>query len=137
MLQVRAGADLAGLCVLVVEDEADTLELFQSVLGSARADVRAVSSTRAALDELVLRLPHVLIADIGLPEQDGYSLIRCVRGLAPESGGTTPAIAITAYARDDDRQRALDAGYDAHVTKPVDPDVVCRTVAMLAGRAVR
>jgi CheY-like chemotaxis protein len=82
-------------------------------------------------------MPDVLVSDIGMPSQDGYQLIRLVRTLGAEAGGSVPAIALTAYGRDVDRERALEAGYQAHIAKPVMPDALTREVAGLAaGRSV-
>ena len=81
--------------------------------------------------------PDLLLSDIGMPERDGYQLIRDVRELLPEHGGNTPAIALTAFARSDDRTRAMLAGYQVHMSKPIEPYDLLATVASLAGRMVR
>jgi CheY-like chemotaxis protein len=85
---------------------------------------------------LKLWKPDILMSDIGMPDEDGYSLIRKVRSLSAESGGRTPAAALTAYARDDDRDQALAAGFQMHVAKPIGSKELIATVASLAGRAV-
>jgi CheY-like chemotaxis protein len=78
-------------------------------------------------------MPDVLVSDIGMPNQDGYQLIRLVRTLAADAGGAVPAVALTAYGRDIDRERALEAGYQAHIAKPVMPEALTRQVAGLVG----
>jgi CheY-like chemotaxis protein len=111
---------LRGLRVLVVDDEFDARALVTTMLERSGAHVLAVSSTREALDSMQTWKPDVLIADIGMPIEDGYSLIRKVRALPSDSGGQTPALALTAYARTEDRIRALSEGYQVHLAKPVD-----------------
>jgi CheY-like chemotaxis protein len=111
---------LNGLRVLVVDDEFDARALLTTMLEGSGAQVLAVSSTSEALDSMESWKPDVLIADIGMPVEDGYSLIRRVRALPHERGGQTPALALTAYARTEDRSRALSAGYQVHLAKPVD-----------------
>jgi signal transduction histidine kinase/CheY-like chemotaxis protein len=128
---------LEGLKVLAVDDEPDARELLSIVLTQCGAEVRAVSSAREALNTIQEWAPNVLISDIGIPLEDGYSLIRKIRALPPELGGNVPAAALTAYARSEDRIRALAAGYQTHVAKPVDPSELVAVVASLAGRAGR
>jgi len=111
---------LRGLRVLVVDDEFDARTLLTTMLEGSGAHVRAVSSAREALDSMLAWKPDVLIADIGMPVEDGYSLIKKVRALPREEGGHTPALAVTAYARTEDRIRALSEGYQVHLAKPVD-----------------
>ena len=111
---------LRGLRVGVVDDEFDARALLTTMLEGSGAHVRAVSSTGEALDSMQAWKPDVLIADIGMPVEDGYSLIRKVRALPLEQGGHTPALALTAYARTEDRIRALSEGYQVHLAKPVD-----------------
>jgi signal transduction histidine kinase len=125
---------LAGVRVLVVEDETDTRELLVVALQQCGAEVTAFGSVPEALAELDRALPHVLLSDIGVPGEDGYSLIRKVRARGPGLGGDLPAAALTAYARAEDRQRALDAGYQTHLAKPVDPAELIAAVGRLAGR---
>jgi PAS domain S-box-containing protein len=122
------GADLRGLRVLVVEDEGDTRDILDVLLRESGADVVAVADADTALRALQSRPPDVLISDIGMPEVDGYDLIRQVRRLSPESGGRTPAIALTAFAHGSDHREALRAGYDRHLAKPVDAVTLTRTV---------
>ncbi len=120
--------------VLVVDDEADARELLQAVLAQCGAEVRAVGSVQAAMEELRQWRPDVLISDIGMPGEDGYQLIRQVRALSHKEGGSIPAAALTAYARSEDRLRALKAGFQTHVAKPVEPAELVAVVASLAGK---
>jgi signal transduction histidine kinase len=127
---------LDGVRVLVVEDEEDTRELLVRALERSGAEVEAAASVAEAFTLLDRRLPDVLVSDIGMPEEDGYSLIRKLRARGPERGGILPAAALTAYARSEDRVQALQAGFHTHIAKPVDPyELVC-LVARLVGRAV-
>ena len=125
---------LAGVRVVVVEDEADTRELLSLSLQQCGAEVAAFGSVPEALASFDLAVPDVLLSDIGVPGEDGYSLIRKVRMREPALGGKVPAAALTAYARAEDRLRALEAGYQTHLAKPVDPSELIATVARLAGR---
>ena len=125
---------LAGLHVLVVDDEADTRELLVTALEQCGARVTAVPNVPDALASLDRMLPDVLLSDIGVPGEDGYSLIRKLRARSAELGGNVPAAALTAYARSEDRIRALSAGFQAHLAKPIDPAEVVATIAALAGR---
>lgn len=125
---------LKGIRVLVVEDEEDTRELVVTALQQCGAEVAAVDSVPAALEAFDGALPDVLVSDIGLPDEDGYSLIHKVRSRSPADGGHVPAAALTAYARAEDRRRALEAGFQTHLAKPLDPSVLVATVASLAGR---
>jgi PAS domain S-box-containing protein len=116
--------ELAGVCVLVVDDEADTREMLAVVLGQCEADVHTAASADEALAVLDGRdgwRPDLLVSDIGMPEEDGYSLIKKVRQRPTERGGGIPAVALTAYARLEDRMQALAAGFQMHVAKPVEP----------------
>lgn len=116
----RHPASLEGLRVLVVDDEFDARTLLTTMLERCEAQVIAVSSSREALESIETWKPDVMIADIGMPVEDGYGLIRKVRALPNERGGETPALALTAYARTEDRARALAEGYQMHLAKPVD-----------------
>ena len=111
---------LKGLRILVVDDEADTRELLKQGLEYCGAKVTVLGSAAEALDTLMVKVPDVLISDIGMPGIDGYDLIRQVRGLPSNRGGRVPAIALTAYTRTEDRLQSLRAGYDMHVPKPVE-----------------
>jgi len=130
-----AGSDhpsLAGLSLLVVDDEPDSRELIAQVLTMCDARVTAVGTALDALSAIAVAKFDLLLSDIGLPTMDGYELIHRVRALAPERGGKTPAIAVTAFARTEDRTRALRAGYQSHIAKPVEPTELTALVASLA-----
>ena len=113
--------DLAGFHVLVVDDESDTRDLLREVLEHCGAEVRDASSSEQALELLQSWTPDVIVSDIGMPGEDGYTFIRRVREWERESGQRIPAVALTAYARSEDRVRALLAGYQVHVAKPIEP----------------
>ena len=113
--------NLTGRRILVVDDEADACELLTTILGRAGAEVVAAASAAEALTTLRRWRPDVLISDIGMPGDDGFALIRKIRALPPDEGGHVRALALTAYARSEDRVRALEAGFQTHVAKPVDP----------------
>jgi PAS domain S-box-containing protein len=123
---------LQGLYVLVVDDEADTRDLLYVILQKYGAEVALASSAAEAFEEILRRPPNILISDIGMPEEDGYSLISKIRALAPEMGGNIPAMALTAYARNEDRERALLAGFQLHIPKPIEPSKLVEDVARLA-----
>ena len=132
---LTAGASIAGLRILVVDDDPSAIELIREVLLQAGCDVRG---SRTSDDEVLRTLaewrPDVLISDIEMPGQDGYTLIRKVRALHPEKGGKTPAIPLTAFSRAEDRIRSLRAGFNVQVSKPVDPGELQAIIASLAGR---
>jgi PAS domain S-box-containing protein len=123
-------ADLSGLRVLVVDDEPDARELLRQVLADCGAEVIAAAGAAEALALLTRERPQLLVSDIGMPEADGYELLKRVRAL----GERLPAIALTAFARSEDRTRALRAGFLVHVAKPVEPSELVATVAAVAGR---
>ncbi|HJU53644.1 MAG TPA: ATP-binding protein [Pyrinomonadaceae bacterium] len=125
---------LDGLRVLVVDDEADTLDLIKVLLGQCGAEVATAKSSAEALALFEESTPDVLISDIGMPGEDGYELIRRVRELPPERGGRTPAVALTAYARAADRLRVLRSGYQMHVAKPVELAELVAVVANVVRR---
>jgi len=124
---------LKGLRILLV-DEADTRDLITIILEQCEAKVTAIASVREALVVIQQTQPDVLISDIGMPGEDGYTLIQKVRALQPEQGGRILAVALTAYARMEDRTRALAAGFQMHVPKPVKPIELTTVVASLARR---
>jgi signal transduction histidine kinase/CheY-like chemotaxis protein len=129
---------LTGLKVLVVDDDQDARELMTVVLSQANADVRAVASASEALEIMSARsawVPDVLVSDIEMPGIDGYTLIRRIRALDPEQGGRIPAVAVTAYSRVEDRMRALAAGFQLHIAKPVEPGELLTVLASLSGRS--
>jgi PAS domain S-box-containing protein len=125
---------LSGLTILVVDDEEDARNLMVEVLGGFGASVIAAKSAAEALEGVRTKLPDVLVSDIAMPEEDGYSLIQKVRDLSPDEGGRTPAIAVTAYARLRDRIRALAAGFQSHLAKPLEPAELATVIASLTGR---
>ncbi|MFA6003621.1 MAG: PAS domain S-box protein [Elusimicrobiota bacterium] len=125
---------LTGVDVIIVDDEPDTLTMLEAVLQRCGARVRAVLNAAQALEQLDASVPHVLLCDIAMPGEDGYSLIRRVRARPLELGGDVPAAALTAYTRPEDRTRALLAGYQIYLPKPVDPAELVTVVSNLAGR---
>jgi len=127
---------LAGLRLLVVEDDQDTADLLERFLQGAGADVTVVHSAATALDVIAAAPPHVLVSDIGMPGVDGYELMRRVRKLDPAHGGGIPGVAVTAFARTEDRTRAILAGYQAHLTKPIEVPELIAAVRMLSGLTV-
>ncbi|QYX31885.1 hybrid sensor histidine kinase/response regulator [Sphaerospermopsis torques-reginae] len=125
---------LENVRVLVVDDEADTRNLLTKILGQYGAQVTAVASCEEAMTALSKFHPDILISDIGMPEEDGYTLIRKVRSLPSNEGGKIPAVALTAYARSEDRTQALLAGFQLHIPKPVNAGELAAVVANLSGR---
>jgi CheY-like chemotaxis protein len=122
-----------GLKVLVVDDEPDARELVAYVLEASGMEVQSAGSAAEALTLLEQFTPHVLLSDVGMPEEDGYALIRSIRTMADESKKRVPAVALTAFARSEDRTRALLAGFNVHMAKPVEPAALVKTVLELAG----
>ncbi len=127
-------ATLIGVHVLVVEDDEDSRQLMETILGYCGALVTAVGSARAALEVLRHVTPDVLLSDISMPDEDGYWLIREVRRLPPDRGGAIPAAALTAHTREHGPERTLAAGFQAHLTKPIDPWELCRALGGLVRR---
>ena len=125
--------ELEGLRVLVVEDELDTRELIATVLARCGAEVRAYETAIEALEHFREWSPDVLVSDIGLPGEDGYSLIKKVRAI-DQQRGQVPALALTAYASPEDRARVLAAGFQMHIAKPVEPEELMAIIAQLAGQ---
>lgn len=128
---------LSGLQVLIVDDEPDVRELLTMVMSEHGAKAIAVESVVEVLKVLENLQPDVLLSDIAMPDQDGYTLIRKLRSLEVERGGLLPAIALTAYARDEDCQEAIAAGFQMHMSKPVDTTKLVMAVAKLAGQTVK
>jgi PAS domain S-box-containing protein len=126
------GEMLKGLRVMVVEDNSEDRGVLSAALAHEGATVSASATAPEALGKLDQFQPDVLVADIGMPGEDGYSLIRKVRACPPDHGGITPAIALTAYAGDANRKLALEAGYQKHMTKPADPNELAQTIAQLS-----
>ena len=125
---------LAGLRILAVDDDRNTLELLQEAFARAGADVEAAASACDALERLPRYRPHVLVSDIGMPDEDGCTLLRKIRALSPEEGGATPAVALTGYARESDVAAARRAGYQAVALKPVDLEELMLTIVEAAAR---
>jgi signal transduction histidine kinase/DNA-binding response OmpR family regulator len=123
---------LAGVRVLVVEDEPDARSFVAAALTKQGAAVTAVGSVAEAMEQFRRAVPDVIISDLAMPGEDGFSLIRQIRSLPPDSGGNTRAAALTAYARPEDRARTLEAGFEAHVTKPVNAADLIMVVTELA-----
>jgi PAS domain S-box-containing protein len=125
--------DLSDIKILVVDDDVDSREFTAFVLEQSGAIVTAVASAGEAIDAIVKTKPDLLMSDIGMPEADGYMLIRHIRDMPPEQGGQIPAIALTAYASEFDAQQALTAGFHKHLSKPVEPTELIAVVATLVG----
>lgn len=124
-----ASTPLAGLRVLVVDDETDTRNFLSFMFEEYGAFATAVGSVDEALAVLEQTKPDILISDIGMSQQDGYTLIRKLRSLEPEKGGLIPAIALTAYTREEDRLEVLSAGFQQHLSKPIDPNKLIAAIA--------
>jgi CheY-like chemotaxis protein len=125
---------LHGLTVLAVDDEPDARNLVRRVLEDCGARVLLAESAEEGLAVLRRERPDMLVSDIGMPGEDGYEFIRKVRQLPADEGGRTPAAALSAFARAEDRTRALRAGYQTHIAKPVEPTELTAVIASLAGR---
>lgn len=125
------GVQLSGLTILVVDDDPDTCNLISTVLQEYGAEVNAVSSADEALSLLNSWIPDLLVTDIGMPEKSGYDLIREIRHRKAMSGSALPAIALTAFAREEDRKKAHIAGFQMHVSKPVEPEELAKAVTLV------
>ena len=126
---------LRGVRILVVDDHADSRDLVATILAAAGAEVRTCGSALDGFAELLSWRPDVIVSDLEMPGEDGYALMRRIRALDPTAGGRTPAIALTAYGRVQDRQRTQAAGYEIHMPKPVDPLALAHAVTGLVSRA--
>lgn len=124
--------DLTGLQVLVVDDEVDMRHLAEFMLEQQGARVTAVGSAAEAMAAISQSIPDVLLCDIGMPEMSGYALMQHIRGRSPEEGGMIPAIALTAYAGEYDRHQAIAAGFQRHISKPVEPEELIKAIAQVA-----
>jgi CheY-like chemotaxis protein len=127
-------ADLRGIRVLAVDDEEDALTLLRAVLETAGAEVTTVISPLIALDRISEARPHVLVLDLGMPEMDGFELIKRIRQSKDAAIRNVPAAALTAFARSEDRTKALRTGFEMHLAKPIDPGELVAAVATLAKR---
>lgn len=125
---------LAGLRVLVVDDEQDSRYVLERMLRECQAQVQMAASADEALEHIANAPPDLIVSDIGMPGMDGYELIDHIRRLSAEAGGAVPAVAVTAFARREDRDRALAAGYDAHLAKPVQPQDLAEALSGLMAR---
>ncbi|HZP37331.1 MAG TPA: GAF domain-containing protein [Methylomirabilota bacterium] len=132
-----AGTSLSGLRILVVDDEADAREVMRFMLERGGARVLIADSAGAALDAIREERPDLLISDIGMPVEDGYVMVRRLRAMEDGMGSRLPAIALTAYASEEDARRARNAGFDAHLSKPVDPARLIEIALRLAGARPR
>jgi CheY-like chemotaxis protein len=128
----RPTASLDGVRVLIVDDEPDARELLSAVLTQAGATVQSAGGASEALSLLQQWLPDVVVSDLGMPDVDGYTLMKRIRLLEPDHGGAIPAIALSAYTRREDRAKALAVGFNRHVGKPVNPIDLVGVVAELA-----
>ena len=121
--------------MLIDDDDSDTRQMFKAVLSECRAHVIIAASAAEAIDEIERRKPDVLVSDLGMPEHDGYQLIKKVRGMeSADHTARIPAVALTAYAKAEDRVRALASGYQVHLSKPVEPAEFILVAADFAGR---
>jgi CheY-like chemotaxis protein len=125
---------LDGLRILVVDDQPDARELLALVLEQRGATVLAAASAPEAFEILRVQRPDIVVSDVGLPGEDGYSLARRIRALDAEAGGRTPLVALTAYTRGEDRARALEAGFTDHVSKPVETRQLFTSILRAVGR---
>ncbi|MEH2175664.1 hybrid sensor histidine kinase/response regulator [Nostoc sp.] len=125
---------LRGLRVLIVDDDVDTREFLHFLLQQNGASIAAAASVKEALRIIAQTVPNLLISDLGMPEMDGYSLIKMLRAMPKEEGGEIPAIALTAYAGESDRERVLAAGFQKHIAKPVQPTELLTSIADLLGQ---
>ncbi|MEP0833853.1 ATP-binding protein [Microcoleus sp. AS-A8] len=132
----KPSSDLNGIQVLVVDDEPDSREFVAFVLEQAGANVLTATTADEALTMLIRSEPNVLLSDIGMPDMDGYMLMQQVRALPPDQGGQVLAIALTAYAGDFNQQQALRAGFQQHVSKPLEPETLIQVISSLIKSAI-
>ena len=121
---------------MVVDDEADSRDLVTAILTRCGSEVRCCESTADALKAFREWKPDILVSDIGMPNEDGFALIKKLRKLRLKRAREIPAVALTAYATDDDRERTLSAGFQMHVTKPIEPEALVRSIAGAVGRKI-
>ncbi len=127
---------LAGLRILVVDDEADSRDLVSAILTRCGSEVQCCESAEEALKSFRSWKPDLLVSDIGMPNEDGYDLIKKLRKQRLKLAKEIPAIALTAYATDDDRARTLAAGFQLHIAKPIEPKALVRSIAGAVGRKI-
>jgi len=119
-------------CILVVENDSDTLKMLRFVLEQRGADVLTSDNVPAALEQFKMQRPDVILADIGMPDLNGYALIAEIRRIEADRGGHTKAIAVTAFVTEGDRKLAADSGFDGYISKPFDPRALVLMVAQFA-----
>ncbi|MDQ3232720.1 MAG: response regulator [Pseudobdellovibrionaceae bacterium] len=124
---------LSGVKILIIDDEPDVLEIIKLILAHYQAEVIATSSAMEGLEHVQSYRPDVIVSDIGMPQMDGYQFIRKVRDLPQHNGGQTPAVALTAFSRPEDQIKALEAGFQRHLSKPVDLQRLIDTIASVTG----
>jgi CheY-like chemotaxis protein len=124
---------LSGVKVLIIDDEPDNLEVTRLMLSHYRAEVYSASTAAEGLEQVKRYRPDVIVSDISMPRMDGYQFIREVRKLPTPSGGQTPAVALTALNRAQERNKAIDAGFQFHLSKPIDMHVLINTLARMTG----
>ncbi|CAH0165082.1 Sensor protein TorS [Massilia sp. Bi118] len=134
--RAQVQGDLAGVKVLLVDDATDTLDVLQQILQHSGATIMAASSAGKALALLEIERPDVIVSDIGMPDVDGFELIRRIRRRSAGAGGAIPAIALTAFTRQDDRNRAMQAGFNDYLAKPVEPGSLVAHIAQVVGLSV-
>jgi CheY-like chemotaxis protein len=128
-------ADLHGVRVLAIDDEPDALTLLRVVLEAAGAEVHTMSTGVGAIERIATTRPHVMVIDIGMPEMDGFELITRIRSAADPEVRAVPAAALTAFARSEDRTKALRSGFEIHLAKPVDPGELVASILTLVRRS--
>jgi CheY-like chemotaxis protein len=132
---VRGDKPLAGRSILIVEDDPDSREVLELFLVQKGARVKSFDSVRGALSSFGANgLPNIIISDLGLPDEDGYSLIQKIRSLSPEAGGKVPAIALSAFTSEESRRRALELGFNRYCTKPFEHDQLIKDLLDLMDR---
>jgi PAS domain S-box-containing protein len=136
-LQHSQAGRLSNVTVLAVDDDPDALQLLDEILTTAGASVMCASSAGAALRLMDLQAPDVIVSDLGMPGRDGFEFIRTIRGRSQTRGGGVPAAALTAYVRGDDSKRAIEAGYQVHLGKPIDPTELIGAVEKLAATGIK
>jgi CheY-like chemotaxis protein len=133
-IQPELSRTLEGLRILVVDDEADARDVMSAMLTSCGGEVKCCESTAEALQAFREWKPDLLVSDIGMPVEDGYMLIKKLRKLRLKAARQIPAIALTAYATKEDKARALEAGFQVHIPKPIEPATLIRSIATVMGR---
>lgn len=134
---VPKGNELHGVSILLVDDDRDTREMLQQVMEASAGSVVVCASVAEARDAFAARRPDVVVSDIGMPEEDGYKLAQWLRARSHEQGGDVPAVALTAFSRTEDRTKALMAGFNNHVPKPVEPMELIAVIKAITSRATR